>query len=578
MISRSNLRRVIVVLLCIFMMSLLFQNASAEGDVVLPAGKILYVGSNSQYKVIQEAVDAAEERDTIIIRSKFFKENPQAYYENITINKSNITIKGEHSSTTIIDGTNAGNTITFNNCSDVTLSNISIIGGTNGICLSNSDDNIFDSCNINNNLEDGVYFYSGSKNNQIISCNIENNKYSGISCGKYGTGAGEGTIIKNCRINSNSEGIFSDWRGNWTVFPIKSLTISGCDINTNKYYGIRAGYAVDWVVENNKVYNNGIGIEVRMSSDLSNNILFKGNEIYKNINSGLYLDNTHTNSKCKITYNKFEENGGNGITIGVSKNNTIQNNDFIKNKNCGIVCEVDSAYNFIDSNNFIENTQSNAEDKGNNNLWDNRESVGNYWSDYKGMDQNGDGIGEIPYLISKSDKAKDELPSIKPITRGFKIYGYVKSDFNSTNSELLKGFKVQIDNSALSTISDDTGYFVIENIPQNITNYNISISKDGYLIRIIESIAVTNDITLSTKEKSLEMWAGDVKIKGSQDSVINMSDVIQMAQTYNAVKGDANYNLSCDFNIDGTINMADVIIMAKHFNATSADYNKVQLQ
>jgi endo-1,4-beta-xylanase len=50
------------------------------------------------------------------------------------------------------------------------------------------------------------------------------------------------------------------------------------------------------------------------------------------------------------------------------------------------------------------------------------------------------------------------------------------------------------------------------------------------------------------------------------DSVVNMSDVIELAKAFGAVRGDARYKASCDLNNDGAINMADVLIIAGEFN------------
>jgi hypothetical protein len=39
-------------------------------------------------------------------------------------------------------------------------------------------------------------------------------------------------------------------------------------------------------------------------------------------------------------------------------------------------------------------------------LWDNG-TIGNYWDDYTGTDANGDGVGDVPYLINGSKWSND---------------------------------------------------------------------------------------------------------------------------------------------------------------------------
>ncbi len=52
------------------------------------------------------------------------------------------------------------------------------------------------------------------------------------------------------------------------------------------------------------------------------------------------------------------------------------------------------------------------------------------------------------------------------------------------------------------------------------------------------------------------------------DGVVNMSDVILIAVSFNSVKGDLKYKAEYDLNGDGVINMQEVIIIALNFNAT----------
>lgn len=48
---------------------------------------------------------------------------------------------------------------------------------------------------------------------------------------------------------------------------------------------------------------------------------------------------------------------------------------------------------------------------------------------------------------------------------GYTIKGYIKPDFNFTDTKLLSDFKIQIIEAGKITLSDSSGYFEINNIP-----------------------------------------------------------------------------------------------------------------
>ncbi|MDP4181554.1 MAG: cellulase family glycosylhydrolase [Bacillota bacterium] len=59
-----------------------------------------------------------------------------------------------------------------------------------------------------------------------------------------------------------------------------------------------------------------------------------------------------------------------------------------------------------------------------------------------------------------------------------------------------------------------------------------------------------------------------VKEDINKDGVVNMADVIKIANVFNSVRGESKYDANCDLNDDGAINMSDVIKIAAKFNQT----------
>ena len=80
--------------------------------------------------------------------------------------------------------------------------------------------------------------------------------------------------------------------------------------------------------------------------------------------------------------------------------------------------EKSSVYNQIHHNNFLESSYKHVRDEGTN-IWDNGyPSGGNYWDDYLGVDDDGDGIGDVPYNITNYDEEVtgcDRYPLRDPI-------------------------------------------------------------------------------------------------------------------------------------------------------------------
>lgn len=130
------------------------------------------------------------------------------------------------------------------------------------------------------------------------------------------------------------------------------------------------------VFAKNKGIASGYGIGFKDLDDVyAEDNLFIDNRV------GIYMDNSPhlANSWNKLTKNIIAYND-----IGISMMPSIERNTF-------------------HGNSFIENYEQ-VEVRGGGvlkgNKWNNK-TRGNYWSDYKGFDENNDGIGDTPYVSEK---------------------------------------------------------------------------------------------------------------------------------------------------------------------------------
>lgn len=149
----------------------------------------------------------------------------------------------------------------------------------------------------------------------------------------------------------------------------------------------------------NELSNNQYAIYLIRSS--MNNI--SKNDILLSKSNGIKLESYSNNNELydnKISNNLY------GLNLVNSYDNKIFNNNISDNQ-IGIDICCSSKNNIIYNNLFINNNQHNAIDKYNNS-WDGG-SYGNYWDDYKGTDENGDGIGDMPYDIPDGNN-QDRYP------------------------------------------------------------------------------------------------------------------------------------------------------------------------
>jgi len=247
----------------------------SNNNAVKAYGVTIYVDDDggSSYSNIQDAIEAADDGDTVYVSSGI-------YYENIIINKL-INLIGENKDITFINGSGSGSVITVNadfisisgftiqnsgteyykfdsginiNSNNNTINDNIFIDNYYGIFIGNSNDNTISENLFNNNF-DGVYLYASLKN-QCNRNTIDNNDFTG----NLFNGVKFECISKDasCSNNEITNNIIEN--NNWTA------------INLNGRY--------DGICENNYISNNIITLNKR-EIELTNSIrnTFRNNEI-----------------------------------------------------------------------------------------------------------------------------------------------------------------------------------------------------------------------------------------------------------------------------------------------------------
>ncbi len=184
-------------------------------------------------------------------------------------------------------------------------------------------------------------------------------------------------ILKKNITTLNSGGIFLDKVDNVTV---KNLYIKDSKI------GIYLEQSTNCVIANNTIIGTrGLIPQLQLTSGI---FVWGGNH-------------------SVITGNKLENNY-NGLYICYDSQNTVVGNT-IANSTSVAILFWNASGNILYCNNFIDNEVQTSAIERSINIWDNGKR-GNFWSDYTGSDLNGDGLGDMPYIID--DNQQDHHPLV----------------------------------------------------------------------------------------------------------------------------------------------------------------------
>jgi parallel beta-helix repeat protein len=132
----------------------------------------------------------------------------------------------------------------------------------------------------------------------------------------------------------------------------------------------------------------------------STQIIIFGNNLQANSNDGIrtYGSSNNVISGNNITSSKYMS----GIHLADNSNNNLISGNNISGNSVSFIIE-GSKDNQIYHNNIVESFQHAWVEDGYSNIWDN-DKEGNYWNEYAGTDNDGNGIGDIPHIIDENNK------------------------------------------------------------------------------------------------------------------------------------------------------------------------------
>jgi parallel beta-helix repeat protein len=337
------------------------------------------------YPTISAAIGNATNGNMILIRSGSYLES------SLTIDKT-VSLIGENAQNTIIHDIDqptmylgsallAGPNAVTVKANNVVISLLTIVVNNTGADILGNDvaGGGVGTQILNSNLPDGITLSSGSY--QLISQNIIGeivNHFAIVSGAPY-TYITNNTIKGGVKVqNSYGSGPFNN------VIYANSITTTTYSYDWQAW-GINI-YMSQWnLIAKNNITNSRAGIV----SDLSSYNTITGNTI---VNGYIGLAAIQGGGGDTFFGNNIVNNSYSLVTAGY--NDTFYDNNFINNAQQ------------IGSPDMLRGPNPSAIT-----LWY-KGTQGNYWSNYAGLDRNGDGIGDTPYVIDTNNI--DTYPLMAP--------------------------------------------------------------------------------------------------------------------------------------------------------------------
>lgn len=313
--------------------------------------------------------------------------------DNIVIDGAGYTIQGNASRIKGYDDGNNGVIVTGRN--NVTITRLNFEQGDTGVRISNSshvtvvDNSFFNGTNRGGVVQDSTLVLIEANNFADIW-----GDYPSISC------KGSTNIVRNNIITGSARGIKIEGSSNIIsdnkIESLLPIILDKADSNTIARNNITGPASSTHLPDQNYKGSEGIALFV-----CSNNLIF-GNNITGFVGQAIR-------------------------TVFTCSNNTFYGN-YMANNEFAIALQDGAVNNTFYGNTFTaDSCKIHIGDGVEGTCWDNG-TIGNYWGDYNGTDDNGDGIGDTPYIIIgyKWDtdvggfvsfvSSQDNYPLMEPIT------------------------------------------------------------------------------------------------------------------------------------------------------------------
>jgi parallel beta-helix repeat protein len=311
------------------------------------------------YSTIQEAVNNADEGDTIFVSNGI-------YYEHVVVNKT-VSLVGEDVSATIVDGDNTGTVvyivsdyvnvtgftvqrsgnvqldagICLNNSAGCVVSgNLLIDNGFCGISLLYSQQNMIIDNNVNRSSWGGIHMLASSYN--LVSRNIVDNTYGGIN----GHVSSNYNNITENAISNSAYGMFYHAASNNIIYRnnVSTIAVDGIWLQDQASYN---------VVAENSLINNTVAIRLEgpnYNNVLSRNIITGAEYGIKIQNAG----NTLVAENVIVNNNAGNDSWRAGIRLDYGAYSVIDSN-FVSGNYYGVLLYSSSPYVSVYGNSIVGN-------------------------------------------------------------------------------------------------------------------------------------------------------------------------------------------------------------------------------